>query len=91
MGDPGTRWPGIIVVAPILVIVSYAAIPVLFVAMLPVLVSIKRIVATVAGLKGERGVEAGLVVLRGIVVPEIVVLIARSQEEVIGKHAHVDR
>ena len=58
--------------------------------MLPADVSENRIVAETAGVVRIRGVEARGLVVGGVVVAEVVVLVLRPQEEMVGEYAQVD-
>src|ERR1041385_2384207 len=51
---------------------------------------INRIVAKPAGLERERGIEPASGVVRGVVVPEVIMLVTRPQEEVIAEHSQVN-
>lgn len=58
--------------------------------MLPALVCKDWIVTVPAGLGGIGGMEPNMMVSRGIIVPEIVVLITREQEEMVHHQSEVD-
>ncbi len=58
--------------------------------MLPTLVRVNRIVAVTAGVVRIRGEEPRRLIVGGVVVAEVVVLVPRTQKEVVGECAQVD-
>ena len=70
----------------ILVRCFHTVLPAVVLAMLPALMRINRVVAMSAGLEGKRGIEAALVIAGGIVIPEVIVVVVWSQEEVVSRH-----
>ena len=90
LGGPGARRPRGFMIAAILVGRFHAVCPLAVPTMLPALMRINRVVAIAAGLERKRCVESALVVARGIIVPEIVVAVARPQEEMVAEYAQID-
>ena len=90
LARPDSRRPGIFVIAAVLEVGCDALLPLAVLAMLPALVGENRIVAVTAGVVRIRGVEPRGLVVGGVVVAEVVMLVLRPQEEMIGENAQVD-
>ena len=82
---PDPRRPGLFVGLPVLEVGSDALFPLHVLAVLPADLGKDRIVAQTAGVVRIRGVEAGRLVVGGVIIAEVVLLVSRPQEEMIGK------
>ena len=77
-------------VAPTSKVRFHVAIPLVVAAMLPALLSVKRVVAVPTGMERKPRREPAGRVVGTVVIAEVVVAVAGSQEEMTGEHRRVD-
>lgn len=86
----GSRWSGRLVVAAFLIGRLQTLFPSAIVTIFPPLMGIDGVVAITFRMGGKPRVDPFSIVTRGIIVPKIVVVIARTEKEAIGKNPQVN-